>query len=128
MSFLRKGTFISQTTNTTDVEVLLPEIKDRILKKDKTTANSLFSIIVDKALELKGKPILIGDVAEVAEQLGHKIKAAQLYEVAGTTFSNQTIYFLSKALTLYNEYGEVADTQRIEKKLKLHLGVPKRDQ
>ncbi len=117
---------VPTTKSTTEVSIILPEIKTAIANKDTATANSLFSIIVDKAMDLKGKPLLVGNVAEVAEQLGHKIKAAQLYEVAGSTLSTKATYFLSKALTLYNENGEVTDIQRIEKKLKLQLGVPKR--
>ncbi|MEM0142965.1 MAG: hypothetical protein QXL94_03310 [Candidatus Parvarchaeum sp.] len=114
-------------TNITDVELILNEIKTCIKEENKIVANSLFDIILDKTFQLKNKPFVVGEVAEIAEELGHKIKAAQLYEVAGSTFNSNSTYFLNKSLILYDENGEVNDTQRIEKKLKLYSGVPKRE-
>lgn len=82
---------------------------------DKKQARALFNSALP-TLEITGS---FGIAASFAKQLGYAIKAAQLYEKAGDSSKIPSMrdIFYQESLSIYNETGDVSDSERVEKKI-----------
>ncbi|MGC8479332.1 MAG: hypothetical protein ACP5M9_01525 [Candidatus Micrarchaeia archaeon] len=103
------------------------EIEKALSSRNFAVAGRIFNCSVGDIEKVEDKPILTGRFAEFAEKLGYKIKAAQLYEKAGTDYGPKSISFLNKALNLFNESGELTDSERVQKKIKFQMGSLRRN-
>ena len=101
--------------NHDDARVALFSINKAINDGDKKQARVLFNSALP-TLEITGS---FGIAASFAKQLGYAIKAAQLYELAGDNSKVPSMRdtFYQESLSIYNETGDVSDSERVEKKI-----------